>query len=221
MRLEERVFTYPEKCPQSEGSTFINDRRAGLTVDVQLVHFGLDRHFLLLLSWDELAFDGPDQARVDGIEFDAKVRRVHLPGFAVRLIVYVLLSVAKRGGLTCRGELIQFLRVCGCEVDESEEGEFTPSAHREIWRCLLWVASPVVKVETFRRWRDCSAAERRAVEEEGLAQSSQLGVSRHGSVEGIALERLDHIYTLVSACTDLLTGKMTNQSVHEVATSHN
>jgi len=118
MRPEERVFTYPKKCPQSEGSTLINDRRAGLTVDVQLVHFGLDRHFLLLLSWDELTFDGPDQARVDGIEFDAKVGGVHLPGFAVRLVVYVLFSMTKCGGLACRGELIQLFRGCVCKIGE-------------------------------------------------------------------------------------------------------
>jgi len=59
----------------------------------------------------------------------------------------------------------------------------------------------MVKVETFRRWRDCPAAERRTVEGEGLAQSFQPGVGSYGGLEDIALERLDHIYSSgVSVC---------------------
>jgi hypothetical protein len=99
--------------------------RSKLTVDVQLVDFSLDRHRLLCLSRDELGFDGLDQARADRVELDGKVRNIHLHGFAVRLVVYVLLSTTESGGLTLRDELVQLFRGCRREVDKPLESKLT------------------------------------------------------------------------------------------------
>jgi len=88
-----------------------------LTIDVQLVDFSLDRPLLLCLSRDELAFDGSDQTSTDRVELGVKFRSVHLPSLAVRLVIYVLFSIAEGGRLTCCGELIELFKNAFCDVN--------------------------------------------------------------------------------------------------------
>ena len=97
----------------------------GLAIDIQLVDLSPDRHCILRLSQDELTFNGLDQARADRVELGGEVRCVHLLGFAVRLVVYILVPAAEGGGLACRGELIQLFRGCRCEVNKPYESKFT------------------------------------------------------------------------------------------------
>jgi len=160
-----------------------------LTIDVQLVDFSLDRPLILRLSRNELAFEGSDQTSTDRVELGVKFRSVHLPSLAVRLVIYVLFSIAEGGRLTCCGELVELLRGCGREVDKSREYKFLPQYQETFW-CLLWVTSAIVKVEAFRCWRDGPATERRTVEGKGFAQSLQLGVGSHGRYD------VTHIYCL-------------------------
>ena len=118
MRFEERILTYRQRRSQSEGSTFISDEIAKLTIDVQLVDFGLNRHELLCLGRDKLAFNGLDQTRVGKVELDGEVGSVHLPSLAVRLVVYIFFSTTESGKFTSRSELIQLFGGYRCEVDE-------------------------------------------------------------------------------------------------------
>ena len=99
--------------------------RVELTIDVQPVEFSFDRHRLLRLGRGELGFDGLDQARADGVEWGRKVLSVHLPGFTVRLVVHVLVSLTKCSGLARRDELIQLFRGWSCEVDKPWKSKIT------------------------------------------------------------------------------------------------
>jgi len=118
MRLEERVLTYPRRRSRLGVSYSLVTGGVKLTIDVQLVDFSPDRPLFLGLSWDELAFDGLDQASPDGVKLGVKVRSVHLPGLTVRLVVYIFFAIAEGGRFACCGELIQPLGSCGREVDE-------------------------------------------------------------------------------------------------------
>ena len=182
-----------------------------LTIDVQLVDFSLDRLRLLRLSRDKLAFDGLDQARADRVEFDGKVRSVHLPGFAVCFVVYVLFSATESGGLAGRDELIQLLRGCRREVNKPWESKFIVWSQGALIR-LLWVASSIVKVETFRRRRDNSTAERGTVEEESLGQNLQLGFGSHGLRDAL-LKGSDHIYMYIYACVLVGSNKLSRPRI--------
>ena len=96
-----------------------------LAIDIQLVDLSPDRHCILRLSQDELTFNGLDQARADRVWLDGEVRCVHLPGFAIRLVVYILVPMAEGGGLACRSELIQLFRGCRYEVNKPYVSKFT------------------------------------------------------------------------------------------------
>jgi len=96
-----------------------------LAIDIQLVDLSLDQHRILRLNRDELPFDGLDQAGADRVELGGEVGCVHLSSFAVRLVVYILVSAAECGGLACRGKLIQLFGGCRCEVNKPDESKFT------------------------------------------------------------------------------------------------
>ena len=68
----------------------------------------------------------------------------------------------------------------------------------ETRRRSLRVAFSIIKVEGFRRWRDGSAAERRAVKGESLTQSLELGFGGHGLVLPL-LRKSQVIYMRMSA----------------------
>ena len=172
------------------GSTPVGDGRGKFTVDIQLVDLSLDRHLLLRLSRDELGFDGSDQPSADRVERSRKVRSVHLPGLAIRFVVYVFTPVAEGGRLARCGELVQLFGGCACEVDKPWGSKFVVWAQESCSR-LLCVSHPIVKVEAFARWRDSSAAERRMVEGEGFAQGIQLGFGSHGVAP---LKGPDYVY---------------------------
>ena len=77
-----------------------------VTIDVELIDLGPDRHLLRLPTLEQVLLDGLDHAGQSGIKLDREVRAIHLEGFTIGFIIHVLISAAERRWIACYGQLI-------------------------------------------------------------------------------------------------------------------
>ena len=88
-----------------------------VTINIQFVYLGFDRHFFLL-ALEQLLLDDLDETHTGGIELYGEVRGVHLDRLAIRFIVNIFLAPTEGSGIGCSGESVDFLRGRGSKVDE-------------------------------------------------------------------------------------------------------